>query len=721
MSRAQRILVLGMLGAGLVFLAVGAALFWRQSRGATMTGIASGEILAAGGAPAAMRLEVATTGLMRVPAAALSDVGLLDGPLNGDHVALTRDGSAVPYFVAGTGRDAALFFYATAADIGADRPVVYWLAPGTGQVMETLNAAPDGPGVDSGEQQWRWDENHIFVALAESDDPWFGVRLFSPGDLSSWETTLQLPPTSGPATLALRLWSNNGIRDIDPDHHVAVYLNETLVAEHSWDDLALETVAVTVPAGVLRAGENSVRVALPGDTGAPGEDVYLDWITLDYSGTLSAAAPLRFSSSAPTVTLQEAADDLLVVDVAGEQPRLLDGLRVADGSATLANRGGGSYIAASAAAVAAPSMSLVPRWEPLRAAERGADYLVISADAADFEEALQPLLSHRAAQGYTTALVNVRQVYDEFGFGRETPAAIRSFLAFAAAGWSPAPRFVLLVGDASYDVNGYTAGQNHNLLPTQLIYTEHAGYVASDTWYVLPAAGDPVPQMAIGRLPVHGKRDLETMVAKILDYENGTSGTWTTRALLVADDEEAFTRVSSELAGELSVAGYTPQALYMEENEDIHSAIVGAFNGGVGLVNYVGHGSVGVWGDERVLTTEDAPELTNARQYPIFVTFTCLNGYFNHPDVDALAEALLRVDGGGVVAAIAPSGRSFTAQQEPIANAFYALLLQSEARTLGEALQFAKQEGAGNAFLLEVIHTFNLLGDPALRFRLPGS
>jgi hypothetical protein len=220
---------------------------------------------------------------------------------------------------------------------------------------------------------------------------------------------------------------------------------------------------------------------------------------------------------------------------------------------------------------------------------------------------------------------------------------------------------------------------------------------------------------------VQSVRDIEVMVAKILAYENGALGDWTDRALLVADDERQFTQVSTALATDLRGAGYAPQTLNMEENEEIHADIVAAVNAGVGLVNYVGHGSVSVWGDERVLRTEDAPQLTNANQYPIFVTFTCLNGYFNHPQVDALAEALLRVEGGGVVASIAPSGRSFTAQQEPIAAAFYRLLLSSEAETLGEALQFAKQEGAGNGFLSEVIHTFNLLGDPALRFRLPHS
>ena len=115
----------------------------------------------------------------------------------------------------------------------------------------------------------------------------------------------------------------------------------------------------------------------------------------------------------------------------------------------------------------------------------------------------------------------------------------------------------------------------------------------------------------------------------------------------------------------------------------------------------------------------DADTLSNGTQLPIFTTFTCLNGYFNHPSEDALAETLLWADNGGIVAAVAPSGRSLTSQQTPLANSFYEKLLSGEAETLGEALQMAKQLSANQEYLAEVIHTFNLLGDPALRFHRP--
>jgi hypothetical protein len=71
------------------------------------------------------------------------------------------------------------------------------------------------------------------------------------------------------------------------------------------------------------------------------------------------------------------------------------------------------------------------------------------------------------------------------------------------------------------------------------------------------------------------------------------------------------------------------------------------------------------------------------------------------------------------VAAVAPSGRTTTSQQIPIAGEFYSSLLSEEVRTLGEALQRAKVAASDDSSLQDVIHTFNLLGDPALLFQLP--
>jgi len=57
-----------------------------------------------------------------------------------------------------------------------------------------------------------------------------------------------------------------------------------------------------------------------------------------------------------------------------------------------------------------------------------------------------------------------------------------------------------------------------------------------------------------------------------------------------------------------------------------------------------------------------------------------------------------------------------TAQQEPLADAFYRELLTVEGATVGEAMMRAKQSMPDNGKAYrDVMETFNLLGDPALR------
>lgn len=676
------------------------------------------EPLPEGATAQALRLTVQESGITVVTAEQIAQANLLTDDLQTDALNLTRDGETVPYLI----QDEALYFYAEAITRSLEGPAVYWLAPGEGVAMSAESGATAGEGLDRGRVTHLWEENALFVSLARGDDAWFG-QLMNAGE--SADIALEgISPLAEEATLTVRVWSNNETLE-DPDHHLQLFLNEELVGEHFWDGKKQETVSFTIDGELFRTEGNTLKLTIPGDTGALGEQVYLDWIQLEYGQALDlGTGALHFAAAPETIHLAQANEQTIVLDIT--QPtapiRLIgeaqgEGIRFAakEGTARL-----GQFAAANPAQALQPLISVAPVWaDSLTTDSAGTDYLAIYANQPDFLTTLQPLLDYRQEQGLSVRAVDVTQIYDEFSYGRPTPEGIRSFLLYAAANWNPAPRFVLLVGDASYDFNDFTEGKNSDILPTQLVFTDFMGYVASDTWFVIAPDGDLYPEMAIGRFPAQDAQQLETMVSKTLIYERDTDRSWSNRALLVADDEEFFDETSDELAVTLSDSGFTPEKLYMDEREDIREDIVTLINDGVGLVNYIGHGSVEVWGDEKVLQASDASDLRNRGRFPIFTTFTCLNGYFNHPDVDALAETLLTAPNGGVAAAIAPSSRTTTHQQFLVADIFFAQLLGGEVSTLGEALQIAKQENATNSTARDVIYSYNLLGDPALQFHLP--
>jgi hypothetical protein len=709
----------------LTFVFLGAAAFTLYGPQLFDQGENSFVELPLGDAPQALRFTVLETGVHAISAADLRETNLPFVDFNVDELRLMRDGEEVPIYLAGDGDEATLYFYGVAVTDTLAAPAVYWLSPDPGTAMRQRDAAPLSTDIENkGWQRRVWEENTTFLAQAQGDDNWLGALLFAPADLDIELDNILTEGDSG--ELAIHVWSNNESAT-NPDHHIEVWLNDTKLKDHYWDGIKQQTIEMSLPDGVLLPGMNKLTLHAPGDTGAAGEAIYLDWASLDYFGPLDTSlGQLHFRSDARTIQVDVDSEEVLLFDVStAHAPIVIQGYEVDDGILSFAGNDDErmhGYLVVQKDQLLTPHTSLSPEWETLKRDNLGADYLAIVAPVEGFAETIQPLLNHRQTQGLEVMTISADQIFDEFGFGRQTPQAIRDFLAYAVANWEPAPKFVLLVGDATYDIYDFTSGRNKNLLPTYLVYTEFAGYVASDTWFTIFDQESPAPSLRLGRFPAQTVEQLEAMVEKTVAYETNQADTsWSNRALLVADDEPRFDVASDHLNENLENTGYQTQKLYMTQNEDIHDAIISAVNHGVGILNYVGHGGVEVWGDELVLQSEDAAILENEGRLPIFTTFTCLNGYFNHPTSDALAETLLWAENGGVVAAIAPSGRSFTSQQTPLADAFYRFLLTGEAQTLGEALQRAKVETAVDPDLKEVIHTFNLLGDPALRFNLPQS
>ena len=356
------------------------------------------------------------------------------------------------------------------------------------------------------------------------------------------------------------------------------------------------------------------------------------------------------------------------------------------------------------------------RATPLRAPAQGADYLAIVADKPEFMAALKPLLTYRAEDGLQVTAVTLAQVAAEFGDGKADPQAIRDFLTFAAENWQPAPQFVLLVGDATRNPQADAA----NLLPTHLLETEDGLFAASDSWFA--SFDSAIAPMSIGRFPVQTAAQLTAVVNKTIAYETAVSqspdAAWLQRALLIAGDEPYFDMASEHLEDNLDDSGYQIHDLHMSQNQDIYANIITVLNRGVGILNYTGHGGKTSFADGVAFTADDARLLQNEYRLPIFTAFSCQNGAFTDPDQNSVAEQLLLAENGGIVAAIGPSGYMETQRSLSLASTFYNLLLHGKATTLGEVVTEMKtavhQEGE-----LGTVHTYNLLGDPALQFYQP--
>jgi len=142
------------------------------------------------------------------------------------------------------------------------------------------------------------------------------------------------------------------------------------------------------------------------------------------------------------------------------------------------------------------------------------------------------------------------------------------------------------------------------------------------------------------------------------------------------------------------------------------SDLLDLLNQGQLLVNYIGHGSVKIW-KGNLLTSLDAWSLNNSPYLPFLVSMTCLNGFFQDPYSESMAETFLKAGRGGAVAVWTSSGLTDPEEQEPLNKKLIQLLFNGEGLTIGEAIMGAKQAATDR----DVRRTWILFGDPTLRLK----
>jgi hypothetical protein len=234
---------------------------------------------------------------------------------------------------------------------------------------------------------------------------------------------------------------------------------------------------------------------------------------------------------------------------------------------------------------------------------------------------------------------------------------------------------------------------------------------ASDDW-LADFNDDGLAEVAVGRLPFRSLEEAFTMSSKILGYEKVNPAQ---SVALVSDANDGF-----DFAAALSqLAPLIPDGINVVEVRrgeadpgKVKQRLLDGINDGQKIVNYSGHGSATQWRGG-LLTSNDAGEMTN-ETLPVFVMMTCLNGYFQDPALDSLAESLMRAKSGGAVAVWASSGMTLPIQQAVMNQEFYRLVFSGTAPPrLGEAARRAKWVINDT----DVRRTWVLIGDPTMNLR----
>ena len=320
--------------------------------------------------------------------------------------------------------------------------------------------------------------------------------------------------------------------------------------------------------------------------------------------------------------------------------------------------------------------------------------------------------NYRRSQGVSVEVVDIEDIYDEYSFGVLSSLSIRSFLQYAKNNWQTPPKYVLLVGDSSFDSRDYKGIGNFNLVPTRLVDTIYSETGSDDS--LADFNNDGLAEIAVGRIPARNAQAVTDALAKVTSFESSVSQSMTRGALFASDLPNGydFDAVNRRLANLLPAA--TPKVFVNRGIPNAQTVLLNEINNGRFLVNYSGHGNLAVWAHTTFFSKDNVPQLTNAGNLSVFTMLSCLNGYFIDPEEDSLSELLLKTNNGGAVAAWSSSGLTTPDIQEIMATRFYSQISAGNITRLGDLINDAKTVISGGR---DVKLSWTLLGDPMLKMK----
>ncbi len=669
----------------------------------------------------AVKVVVTKPGWYRVTKAQLTAAGF-DAGDNGRVLSVFTDGTEVPVLVnaKNEGRfdaDDSIEFFGRGIDMPGTGSRVYYITAKRGSGLRVKSTGSRGnsgsPAPASFPYTFERIEKYVFFTSMVTNgdrENFYGPVLTSwPVDQSM---TVANRDSYGSAQLEVAV---QGVT-ANMQHVVQVKLNGNVVGNVRIDGRTRKVETLTIAATQLVEGNNVITL-----TATNG------WEDVNVLESLRLTYPHRFRADNDALTFSVTAgtkvavggfttDKVTVLDVTDPMvPQIVDADVTSEQGGTksvsFATTGNGTRVlfAFAETRVMAPAQIAWNEPSAWNATTNAANLVIITNRA--FTASAKALEAARDAQGIATEVVDVQNVYDEFSYGHHAPEAIRDFLKQTQK-WKTAPRYVILMGDASFDPRNYIGFGSFDFVPTKLVPTAYLK-APSDDWFA-DFNGTGVPSLAIGRIPARTAAQAKAVVDKLVARGAAApSGGWAQYVEIIADapDGYPFERAANQVAATIPSA-FTVDRITIGTTPSPSSAILNAFDRGSVMTNYIGHGSTELWGTG-VFSSGAASTLTNGNRLPFVVAMNCLNGYFHDLFSESISEALMNNANGGAIGVWASSALSGTSGQLEVNLAFSRSVFGPTPMTVGDAAMLAKQATANG----DVRRTWILFGDPTIKLK----
>jgi hypothetical protein len=393
------------------------------------------------------------------------------------------------------------------------------------------------------------------------------------------------------------------------------------------------------------------------------------------------------------------------------------------------------------------------------------EYVIVSPTS--FMGQANRLANLHMAQGTTTIVVDVNEIYNEYSSGNQDATAIRRFLKMfydrANGNVADQPKYLLLFGDATYDPKNRLSGNNYMIPTYEFLNSEgHIEALVTDDYFGMMNNNESISatdqmDVAVGRMLISNMDHAISQVNKVehymknginsplvsndansccLDQANNMFGDWRLIYTIVTDDaDDGLNFVGND--AEPASAGV--QGNYNEMNAvklysdaftqtittggqrypEVYDAISARVNRGTQIINYIGHGGEVGAAEERIITIPQINAFTNLNRMGLFVTATCEFTKYDDPSRESIGELISLHPTGGSISLMTTTRSIYVSANSQILSSLYSHVFERESNgdplTYGEIMRRTKNTSGSN----DNRRCFVLIGDPALRISIP--
>lgn len=365
------------------------------------------------------------------------------------------------------------------------------------------------------------------------------------------------------------------------------------------------------------------------------------------------------------------------------------------------------------------------------------EFLILTApelrETYENQDQVQAYADYRASAAggnYKTQIVEVEDIYQQFGYGLDRhPQSIRNFVHAAHRRW-PKLKYVFIIGKGREYPSLRTAEGLANALEAETLFVPSFGFPASDN-LMLSNNTSSVAVVPVGRIAATTPKEVniylrkvETLEATVNNGQTIEERAWMKNIMhlgggTTSGEQNAIKsnleRMANEVEGNLFGGRVTP--FYKFDSDPIEQSrsqqIFDRINEGTAVITFFGHSSPGTFD----FNIDNPDNYENFGKFPLIMSLGCYSGNF-FTSSKGIAERFTFYEDKASVAFGASRGVGFISTLGGFADRFYEKMGgEKYGQGIGDIIS-ATRESFDYLTGLEIktiVQQFSLMGDPSVR------